>query len=205
MAGANNLDEEEGLPANFEQPNFISYLKLPAIKAGKGYIYPLWKDRLNAWLSQSDCEVYLATPFVDIKRMTDICDIVIKNSDTANIGAFFVRENCYNDPFNNIHMNITEVIEAALKKFPEEKYNIIHEKISKKIARQKEKQYFHAKFIGCKCTSKDEAWVLVTSANFTGSHFDCQNYESVGYNEMKRGDFHERFIDPLRSITNKKE
>lgn len=100
-------------------------------------------------------------------------------------------------------MNIAEVIEAALKNFPEDTYNIIHEKISKKIARQKEKRYFHAKFIGCKCTriSKDEAWVLVTSANFTGSHFDCQNYESVGYNEMKRGDFHERFIHPLRSIT----
>lgn len=132
--------------------------------------------------------------------MTDICEIVIKNPETANIGAFFVRENCYYDVLNNIQMTIKEVFEDALKNFPD-KHHIIKEKIWKKIASPKNKRYFHAKFIGYKCTSKDEAWVLVTSANFTGSHFDCQNYESVGYNEMKSGQFHERFIQPLRLIT----
>lgn len=102
-------------------------------------------------------------------------------------------------------MTIDDVIKEALKNFPD-KYHIVNEKIGKKIACPKKNGYFHAKFIGYECTSnsKDEAWVLVTSANFTGSHFDCQNYESVGYNEMKRGQFHERFIEPLRSITDPK-
>lgn len=58
---------------------------------------------------------------------------------------------------------------------------------------------FHSKFIGC--IYKERAEVLVTSANFTNFHFDMKNYESVVYHEMTKDKFLERFIEPMRSIT----
>lgn len=109
-AGYNPLEE-----ANFEHPTRpdedISFLRLPVIRPGKAYIYPLWKFLLSQWLSSDDHEVYLATPFLDTEKLTDICNIVIENLDTANIGAFFVRRECLK--YEN--QNITDLI-MPLKK-----------------------------------------------------------------------------------------
>lgn len=193
-AGYNPLEE-----ANFEHPTRpdedISFLRLPVIRPGKAYIYPLWKFLLSQWLSSDDHEVYLATPFLDTERLTDICNIVIENPDTANIGAFFVRRECLK--YEN--QNITDIINAVKEDFAEDTYSILEEKIFGKIFVQITYKYFHAKFIAC--THNETAKVLVTSANFTGGHFNIQNYESVVYHEMTKAEFTERFIEPMRSIT----
>lgn len=150
---------------------------------------------LSRWLSKSGRTVYLATPFLDVKRMTDICNIVSKNPDTANIGAFFVRREC----LKLENQNITDIINAVKEDIAEDNYPILEEKIFGKIFVQMTKKYFHAKLIAC--THNETAKVLVTSANFTGGHFNIQNHESVVYHEMTKAEFIERFIEPMRSIT----
>lgn len=172
---------------------------MPVIKPGKTYIYPLWKSLLSRWLSKPSHTVYLATPYLDDKRMADICNIVIENADTANIRALFVRRKC----LKTIHeeKNITEIIENAMLNIPEDNHPIIKKTIFEKIFLQMPQKYFHSKFIGC--TYKERAEVLITSANFTGSHFNIENYESVVYHEMTKAEFIERFLVPLGSITEK--
>lgn len=167
---------------------------MPVIKPGKTYIYPFWKFLLSRWLSKPSHVVYLATPYLDDKRMADICDIVIENPDTANIGALYVRRiRCW------MKKNITEIIKKAMLNIPCENHPIIKKTIFEKIFLQKPQKRFHSKFIGC--IYKERAEVLVTSANFTGWHFDAHNYESAVYHEMTRAEFIKRFIKPFRSIT----
>lgn len=127
--------------------------------------------------------------------MSDICDIVIKNPDTTNIGAFFVRRDCLKQEGNNI----TKIIEETKENFSDDKYSTTEQKIFEKILVQKSTKYFHSKFIAC--THNETAKVLVTSANFTGGHFNIQNYESVVYHIMTKDEFLERFIESMRSIT----
>lgn len=194
-------EEEQEEEINFENPSrpdeYPSSLKSPAIRQGSTYIYKLWKFLLSEWLSKQGCEVYLATPFLDAKRMVDICRIVIDNSDTANIRALYVRNDCHKD-WNN-QKYIRDIIKTAKENFQEDQRTIIDRKIQSRIYLQGSGKYFHAKFIGCTCGGNAE--VLVTSANFTRSHFDIRNHESVLYQEMKEKQFIERFISPLESIT----
>lgn len=169
-------------------------MALPVIKPGKTYIYPLWKFLLSRWLSKPSHIVYLATPYLDDKRMTDVCDIVIENPYTANKGALFVRrKRCYEEK------KITEIIKNAMLNIPEDNHPIIKKKIFEKIFLQMPRKNFHSKFIGC--IYKERAEVLVTSANFTNFHFGIKNYESVVYHEMTKAEFIERFLVPFRSIT----
>lgn len=188
-------------------------LHLPAIRAGKRYIYPLWKSLLCRWLSSSCYKVYLATPFLDAERMTDIYTMVIKYHTKANIEAFFVRNNCYNNQFRRKKMNIAEIQRESgnrlQKKIRSRKLSdIISEKITKKLKvvypkfeQDTSSNYFHGKFIGCTCEYSAE--VLVTSANFTDNHFDIENEESVVYFRMTKKQFVERFVNPLQSLITK--
>lgn len=173
----------------------LDYLILPAIKPGKSFVYRLWKALLHEWLSYSDTEVYLVTPFLDEKRMTDICRIVIEHSGTANIKAFYVRETCCN------RKTISSIIETVKKKpayKTQPNKSTVDNKIFKKIRKTTDK-YFHAKLIAC--TYKNNAMVLVTSANFSYGSFDYQNYESVVYREMTTARFLKRFIEHLNQIS----
>lgn len=172
-----------------------------AIKNGQTDIYPAWKSLLSAWLSKNGCEVYLATPFIDTKRMIDICNIVIENKSTANIKAFFVRNKCYYDKtVTEIVKDASEAIIASAEKEDKEKISkLIKNNISDKIVNPKFPKNFHAKFIGC--VHSFEARVLVTSANFTDQHFDYENLETVVCHEMDALDFVKRIITPLNAIS----
>lgn len=162
----------------------LNDLKVPKILPGKK-IYLLWKKLLERWLSNSASEVYLASPFIDFKRLNHICKIVIENP-TANIKAFYVRDD------DNPHD-----IAKQVKKNLRGREGVINEKVFEKlrIANTTKKQYFHAKFIGC--TDKTDAWVLLTSANFKYSNFDYDNPDWVVYHKMTKAEFHERVIDPI--------
>lgn len=176
----------------------LSCLDKSAIKKGKTDIYPAWKSLLNQWLSKANCKVYLVTPFLDEKRLIDICNIVIDNTNTANIEAFFVRELCFD---KNTYKDIEK---AAIKEIKDERKgdygSLIETKISKKIVHPKLPKNFHAKLIGCIYNDEDKARVLVTSANFAYQSFHYDNLESVVCHEMTKDDFTGRFITPLRSV-----
>lgn len=161
---------------------------MPVFQNGKTFIYKLWKSLLNRWLSTPDCEVFLGTPFLDDIRMTDICRMVIKHRNTANIKAFYVRKQCYFDK------SIIEVIEGA--KFQDEE--IIKIKVHKSLKIDPSK-CFHGKFIGCTYKT-GAAEVLVTSANFTRQHFSFDNLETVGYNKITTAEF-ENVIKPFETLT----
>lgn len=203
--GDDHHDDEEKFSARLEKTSLdelwsaemvnkeLHYLEKPAIKPGNTYIYPLWKSLLSRWLSNPDYEVYLATPFLDTEKMTDICKIVSQNKKSANIGAFYVRDKCNTFTGDDIQHIIAKAKTRITDELKEDCSTIIEEKISNKIVNPD--RFFHAKFIAC--THGEEAEVLVTSANFTVHHFNKENYESVLYYKMKKEEFQERFIDPL--------
>lgn len=185
-------------------------LHVPAIRSGNDYIYILWKSLLFRWLSSSDHKVYLATPFLDVERMTDIYQMVIKNHTKANIEDFFVRKKCYSNSYRKIYKDIDKIKEDSSNKIKkldktEDFSDIIKKKITDKlrviIPKFKSGIFtdcFHAKFIGCVCN--DRAEVLVTSANFTDCHFDIKNEESVVYFDIPGDQFVKRFVKPLKLL-----
>lgn len=165
----------------------LTGLKVPVILPGK-QIYSLWTKLLEKWLSNSALEVYLASPFIDLKRLINICDIVIKHP-TANIKAFYVRDD---DKPHDIAKKVVEKLRDHEKDINEK----VFEKL--RIANTQKKQYFHAKFIGC--ADKTDAWVLLTSANFKYSHFDYDNPDWVVYHKMTKAEFDKRVIDPIELV-----
>lgn len=184
---AKTLDEE------------LLHLEKPAIKLGNSYIYPLWDALLSRWLSHPDYEVYLATPSLDNEKMTHIYRIVIQNQTTANIRAFYVRDECNTFKGYDIRDIIKKAKTMIKGELQEDFSTIIEEKITEKIVKPDVDRYFNAKFIAC--THGEKAEVLVTSANFTGDHFDEESYESVVYHKMEKKEFHERFIEPLEKFS----
>lgn len=175
----------------------INILRKPAIKSGNPYIYELWISLLDRWLSRPGSKVYLASPFLDPTRLTDICKIVIDKSETANIEAFYVRNDCYKDYNNQKQFSDAKklAISRIEKEFTKALSSTLEEKIFKKVVHPdvKNTRYFHAKFIAC--TYENSAEVLVTSANFAGNHFECNNHDSVVYCTMTEGEFLEKYID----------
>lgn len=178
----------------------INYLKKSAIKPSYPYIYELWISLLYRWLSRPGSKVYLASPFLDPKRLTDICKIVIQRSETANIEAFYVRDECFKEwgkqyKFSYVENCATSNIKTEFKK---DFSRTLKEKIFSKVVYPdlKGTRYFHSKFIAC--TYDNSAEVLVTSANFTGQHFQCNNHDSVVYCTITEREFLERYTDVYR-------
>lgn len=159
----------------------------PAVKNGKDFIYNLWKSLLNRWLSRPGCAVFLATPFLDVERLDDICKLVIKHQGSADIKAFYVRERCYFDS------TITDLVDKSKFRANE----TIKSKVFNSLKIDPGKN-FHCKFICC-TYAKGNARVLVTSANFTGHHFDHDNMETVGYHKTE-ADAIQRLIKPLDAL-----
>lgn len=181
----------------------LEYLKLPAIKPGKSFIYKLWTALLHQWFSKSDHEVYVVTPFLDVKRMDEICSIFVKHSSTAYIEAFYVRKECFKGRYEGRYeeMKISDIIRKVMEKTEYKNQptsSTIENKIFKKVRITTDK-FFHGKLIAC--TNKNNAMVLVTSANFSYANLDCENYETVVYHEMTTARFLKRVIEPLQKIT----
>lgn len=169
----------------------LNDLKVPEILPGKK-IYSLWKKLLARWLSNSASEVYLASPFIDCKRLLDICNIVIEYPK-ANIKAFYVRDDDKPD------------IITQIGNMPQDDQKVINDYVFKtlRIAKKAKYQFFHAKFIGC--TNGSDAWALLTSANFKYGHFEKDQLDWVVYHEMTKTAFQKRFIDPIELVYQKKK
>lgn len=163
----------------------VSNICKPALKNGKTFIYVIWKSLLFRLLSKPENEVYLATPFLDSRRLTDICDMVLIHSDLANIKRFYVRNECYGSK------RIREVMDVAKTNFPKRYHKTLEREVYDKIVSPS--KLFHAKFIGCVNRKRDKALVLLTSANFTNHHFEKDNWDSVVYHSMTSTEFESRF------------
>lgn len=174
-----------GLMQSHELRTNLRYMLKPALKNGKTFIYVIWKSLLHRFLLKPDREVYLATPFLDSRRMTDICDMVLQHSVSANIKRFYVRNTCYGSK------KIREVMDVAETNFPQMYHGILEREVYDKIVSPS--KLFHAKFIACVNRKLDIAAVLLTSANFTNHHFEIDNWDSVVYHTMPVTEFESRF------------
>ena len=182
--------------------------RLPAIVGGHTEVHEMWIQTLLFWLSSSNNEVYIATPFFDLKYLREFLDIVWERRSTANIGRIFVRENCDRNG-RQFHEMLNTTIENYRSN--PEKQSLLRDKVQPKVPEMTTSpNYFHAKFIGCVNKENEKAEVLLTSANFTGDHFDeftnentnvtGQNYESIAYHDMSADDFMRKFIQPLSNL-----
>ncbi|XP_060602195.1 uncharacterized protein LOC132755341 [Ruditapes philippinarum] len=158
---------------------------------GKDFIYPLWKTLLNKWLAYKTSKVYLVTPFLDEQRMQEVCRIALLNEADDRIASFYVREKCnFSKSISDLQETVTGEIKSDDKsKKMQTRLESIYEKIVDPG------KTFHAKFMCCVRGSKAE--VFITSANFHGSHFDCNNLDTVQYITTTKKNFEERFLQPL--------
>lgn len=174
---------------------------LPVVENGPR-VFRIWKNTLLFWLSSRENKVYLVSPFLDQDILKEFLDIVLRKRETANIEFFYVREKCQDDfTFQRIKDNTLGQYSSTDQNFLKETVFLKAHGITPKIS------YFHAKFIGCENTETGEAEVLLTSANFTKKHFKryidgvhtCNN-ESLSYHQMKKAEFHKKFIQPMKEI-----
>ncbi|XP_053389572.1 uncharacterized protein LOC128552554 [Mercenaria mercenaria] len=163
------------------------------VHKGKQYIYPLWKTLLNKWFSYKNSKVYIVTPFLDEQRMQDVCRIILLNEADEQLTNFYVREKC------NFSKSISELQETVSGEIELDDKRQKTQKRLKKIFERiiDPGKTFHAKFMCCVRGSKAD--VFITSANFHGSHFDCNNLDTVQYITMTKKIFEERFLQPLTS------
>lgn len=185
----------------------LESFRLPAIVGGHTEVYETWKETLSFWLSSGNNEVYMATPFLHEEYLEEFLDIVCEKRKTANIGKIFVREKC------DKSMGFHKMLNAKIEQYESdhEKQALLRDKVLSKAPEMTTRpSNFHAKFIGCINTENEKAEVLLTSANFTGDHFDeftyknsvetGQNYESIAYHDMSAADFMRNFIEPMTGL-----
>lgn len=163
-----------------------------SVQLGKSFIYYIWKSLLNKWFGYKDSKVYIVTPFLDDKRLEDVCRIILHNEAEEKLAGFYVRDKCnYDRNIEELETTVKGNIEKDMKSKREarEKLQSIYDKVIDPG------KTFHAKFIGC--VSRKGAEVLVMSANFHASHFDCNNMDTVHYIKMTKKMFEERFLLPF--------
>ncbi|CAH1792591.1 unnamed protein product [Owenia fusiformis] len=161
------------------------------IKDGPTYIYKLWKSLLDMWISTEGNKVYIVSPFMDADRLADVAEICMNNAWTANnLTAIYARRICDGE------RTISDLKRDVLTYYnqDEKKKLFVEYKVFSKIIYPV--KTFHAKFIA---TTKDGmADVLVTSANFHGSHFVRSNMETVFFVRMTEQEFLENYINPIK-------
>ncbi|OWF42190.1 uncharacterized protein LOC110461445 [Mizuhopecten yessoensis] len=175
--------EEEDLDSQLEK------LRQGCVLDGPTVVYPLWKSLLDCWFSNQTNKVYLATPFLDTVRLSDVCHLVLKHKLTANLEAFYVRQNCdHKLQISDVKRNTQNRLEPKDQVFIEYKvYNRIVYPLKK----------FHTKFLAC--VSKGQAQVVVTSANFHADHFHFPNLESVQFLTMTEAEFIHRYLRTIQA------
>lgn len=167
----------------------LEKLRQGSVEDGPTVVYPLWKALLDRWFSNHGNKVYLATPFLDTERLSDICQLVLKNKFTANLEALYVRQNCdHKLRISDLKRNAQNQLEPKDQLFIEYK---VYNRIIYPLKR------FHAKFLAC--VNKGKAHVLVTSANFHADHFHFPNLESVVYLTMPEAEFIHRFLRTIQA------
>ena len=186
--------------------------KLPLVADGPN-IFEICVQTLLFWLSSPHNEVFLVTPFLDEDILKEFLDIVKKKNATAKIGKIFIREVCAEEWVHSekkkrkVNFNeIEEKIKKEYRKIDEDLLNVFTEKVLPNIIKIKgETNYFHAKFIAC--VNKRKAEVLLTSANFSKTHFSVwedgrYNHESLGYHRMSKKKFIDNLLLPIEQLQN---
>lgn len=50
-----------------------------AFKQGPSYVYRLWRGLLDAWIAAAGADVYVVTPLLDAKRLSDVLLMLVKH------------------------------------------------------------------------------------------------------------------------------
>ncbi|XP_060069061.1 uncharacterized protein LOC132549158 [Ylistrum balloti] len=174
---------------NEELSSQLEKLRHGCVQDGPTVVYPLWKALLDHWFSDGANKVYIATPFLDTVRLQDICHLVLKHKFTANLEAFYVRQNCdHRLQISDIRRNAQNQLEPKDQVFIEYK---VYNKTVYPLKR------FNSKFLAC--VNNGQAQVMVTSASFHADHFHFPNLESVLFLTMSEADFIHRYLKTIQA------
>ncbi|XP_067680544.1 uncharacterized protein [Haliotis asinina] len=154
-------------------------------------LYRVWKSLLNLWFQDDKCIVYIVTPRLDSGRLADICRLFLNHRFTASIGALCV-------PLQFRGGKLPEIKRDAMQKFQAKDQLLIEYKIYDSIV-YPQKQY-QAKFIAC--VKDGSASVLLTTADFHGSHFLQSGTDTAVFQNMAEEEFMIRYLGPILSSTN---
>lgn len=180
-----NLNTEKGSDDIIEKQ--IMCLYDGCVQHGPEYIYILWKCLLEQWFKDATNRVYIVTPQLDVDRLKDICQLVLKNRLTANLEALYVHQKC------DLVENIGDVKRSVQTSFPSKDQVFIEYKIYSNIVYPLAP--FQCKFIAC--INNGKVKVLQTSANFHADHFVKDNVDTVSFHQMTKDEFHQRFLKPI--------
>lgn len=180
-----NANLERNSEENIEKQ--IVCLSDGCVQHGPEYIYILWKCLLEQWFKDPANRVYIVTPQLDIDRLKDICQLVLKYRLTANLEALYVHHKC------DLVQNIGDVKRSVQMSFPTKDQVFIEYKIYSNIVYPLTP--FQCKFIAC--IKEAQVHVLQTTANFHGDHFVKDNVDTVSFHQMSKDEFHQRFLKPI--------
>ena len=168
----------------------LDSLQQGAVKDGLSYTHKLWKSVLKYWFSTPGCGVFLASPYLDADRLSEVTDIFMKNHTEGDLKAFYTHFRC--DSIGD--QNANDIKRAVLKRYSDAKVKTwVEYKVLQKVTYPT--KLFHAKFVAG--VKDGEAEVLVTSANFHSNSFLQENYETVVYLKMSEEDFNDKYLGPI--------
>lgn len=167
----------------------LSSLSSGGMRDGFVYVYRLWKSLLDKWLRTPGAEVYLASPFLDSKRLEDVIRIYLRHRTNGKIHSFYTRQVC--EPRGPTPTG--RVQSEAIGRFSERVRTTIEYEVFRRMVYPV--PTFNGKFIAA--VMGEEVEVLVTSANFTGEHFTRENQETVFFVTMPKEKFESEYIRPI--------
>ncbi|XP_071080430.1 uncharacterized protein [Haliotis cracherodii] len=154
-------------------------------------LYRIWKSLLNSWFQDDKCVVYIVSPRLDSGRLADICRLYLNHRLTATLGALCV-------PMQFSGGKLPDIKRDAILKFQAKDQLLIEYKIYDSIVYPQ--KHYQAKFIAC--VKDSTASVLLTTADFHGSHFLQSCTDTAVYQNMPEEDFMIRYLGPILSSAN---
>ena len=135
--------------------------------------------------------MFICSPSLDERCLSDIIDLYLPHYATANIVSMFTQRKC-NAKSDNQN-SFFAMKRQLLEKYPERTHSVIEYKIYRALV------YPTVKF-GCKFIAglrNGKVTVMVTSADFNMDHFVSGNMEFVSVLEMTEKDFIADYVTPL--------
>ena len=167
----------------------MTKLVVGGLKNGFTYVYQLWKSLLNHWFGQEGTRVYMASPFLDTERLTDIVEIFLRHKPRTNLEVFYTQAKSNEKGKKStaeMKKEVSNIFNPKLGPFIE--YHVYRHIMYPRIK-------FNANFLAG--VRDGIARVLVTSASFDGNHFAAENFETVMYIQLSEVEFREKYIKPI--------
>lgn len=157
-------------------------------------LYRLWRSTLDLWLSDPRATLFLATPRLDVDRLTEICSLFLSHKLDARIDTICVPLR-YAAHARNMAAGsgFADVRAAAIKRFPPRDQVVIEYKIYGSVVFPVTE--FSSSFIAM--VREGTAHILQTNTTFDRESFLTSTQATVTYVETDESDFHRVYLDPL--------